>query len=163
MHSVKLQVHINKLAINTSMKFSLLAIVVLIVFTNSTIAQELDLEKYKQAYIEQTKQILEKQIATMLEKQEDPEATLDFLASGLANCQVEILQYYPEKYQVATVQPVVDGKGLEQATVEVNELMRQDFEAGEITKEELQNMVYDSKNHFIKCSKLLEKELEPKN
>ena len=123
-------------------------------------AAELNIEKYKQAYIEQIKPILEKQIATALERQENPEATLDFLANGMADCQVEILSYYPEKYQAATVDPVVAGKGLKEVTKEVNELMKQDIEAGNTTQEEVIAMVQSSRDHFIKCSKALEKGLD---
>ncbi len=145
------------------MKIPAVVTVILIALSNTSVAEELDLEKYKRAYVEQVKPILEKQIATALEKQEDPDAALDFLVKGMADCQVEILHYYPEKYQIATIKPVVEGKGLQQATADVNELMRVDFEAGEITKEELQNMVANSKEHFMKCSKELEKEFKPKN
>ena len=142
------------------MKIPALISAILLVFSHTSFAEELDLEKYKQAYVEQVKAILEKQIATTLEKQEDPEASLNFLVTGMADCQIEILQYYPEKYQIATVKPVVEGKDLKQATIEVNQLMKEDFEAGNITKKELQNMVVNSKNHFIECSKKLEKGLE---
>ncbi len=127
--------------------------------SNIVFAEELDLVKYKQAYIDQIKPILEKQIAPMLERQEDPEATLDFLANGMADCQVEILSYYPEKYQAATVNPVVAGKGLKEVTKDVNELMKQDIETGDTTQEELITMVQSSREHFIKCSKELDKGL----
>ena len=141
------------------MQYLTIAIVFFFFWTIHAYADELDLEKYKQAYIEQVKPILEKQIATTLERQEDPNATLNFLVKGMANCQVEILVHYPAKYQAATVNPVIDGKGLKQATKEVNRLMQQDIEAGKTTQEEVIKMVQNSRNHFLKCSKKLEKEL----
>ena len=142
------------------MKYKFILFLFVFYISGFVFAEELDLEKYKKAYIEQIKPILEKQIAPMLERQEDPDATLDFLASGMANCQVEILSYYPEKYQAATVNPVLAGKGLKEVTIDVNELMKQDIEAGNTTREEVIAMVQSSREHFINCSKELDKGLK---
>ena len=144
---------------NLVINYIVILTAILILSINIAFAEELDLETYKQAYVEQVKPILKKQIATTLEQQEDPMFALDFLANGMADCQVEILEYYPAKYQAATVNPVVKGKGLKQATEDVNELMRQDIEAGEVTREEVVAMVQDSRDHFLKCSKELKEEL----
>ncbi|QMU61667.1 MAG: hypothetical protein GKR92_08145 [Gammaproteobacteria bacterium] len=120
---------------------------------------ESNVEKYKQVYIEQITPILEKQFKDALATEADPQAKLKLVAEGMANCQIETLSAYPQKYQDASINPVAEGGDLSEVTKQVNEMMKTDIESGTISKEDFTAMVESATEKYINCTKALEKEL----
>lgn len=120
---------------------------------------ETNVEKYKQIYVEQIKPILKKQFSGALDKETDPEAKLQFVAEGMADCQIETIRAYPQKYQDASINLVAEGEGLTESTKKVNAMMKADIENGVITEEEFKAMVENATKKYVYCTKALEKQL----
>ena len=141
------------------MKFLITAITFFAVLLGNANAESSNIEKYKQIYVEQITPILKKQFADALATEADPEAKLSFVANGMANCQVETLSAYPQKYQDASINLVAGGGDLREATKQVNEMMKADIESGAITEEDFKVMVESATEKYINCTKALEKQL----
>lgn len=125
----------------------------------STAHAESKIEKYKQVYVEQITPILKKQFADILKAEEHPDAKLRSVAEGMANCQIETLSAYPQKYQDASINPVADGGDLSEVTQQVNEIMKADIESGAMPEEEFKAMVESATEKYVNCTKALEKQL----
>ena len=141
------------------MKHVILALIISAVSLHTASAESSNIEKYKQVYIEQITPILKKQFADALATEADPEAKLKFVAEGMANCQVETLSAYPQKYQDATINPVAEGGDISEVTKQVNEMMKADIESGAISEEDFKAMVESATEKYINCTKALEKQL----
>ncbi len=122
-------------------------------------AESSNVEKYKQVYVEQITPILKKQFVDALATEADPEAKLSFVANGMANCQVETISAYPQKYQDASINPVAEGGDLSEVTKQVNEMIKADIESGAISEEDFKAMVESATEKYINCTKALEKQL----
>jgi len=77
----------------------------------------------------------------------------------MANCQIETLSAYPQKYQDASVNPVAEGEDLSEVTKQVNEMMKADIESGTMSGEEFKAMVESATEKYVNCTKALEKQL----
>ncbi len=141
------------------MKLNKLLFFTLFALPTLSIAESSNVEKYKQAYVEQITPILKKQFAEALEKEADPEAKLKFVAEGMADCQLETISVYPKKYQDASINPVAEGKGLSETTQQVNEMMKADIESSAISKEDFKAILDNATEKYINCTKSLEKQL----
>ncbi|MDH3609790.1 MAG: hypothetical protein OEQ24_11190 [Gammaproteobacteria bacterium] len=141
------------------MKHVILALIISAISLNIASAESSNIEKYKQIYVEQITPILKKQFADALATEADPEAKLKFVAEGMANCQVETLSAYPQKYQEATINPVAEGGDISEVTKQVNEMMKVDIESGAISEEDFKSMVESATEKYINCTKALEKQL----
>ncbi|MGH1538652.1 MAG: hypothetical protein ACRBDX_11495 [Gammaproteobacteria bacterium] len=142
------------------MKFLiLLTAAVFIICIPSTHAEQSNIEIYKQVYVEQITPLLKKQFSDALEKEADPEAKLKFVAEGMADCQIETISVYPQKYQDASINPVAEGSNLNEVTEQVNEIMKADIENGTISKEDFKAMLDSATETYISCTKALEKQL----
>ncbi len=71
------------------MKYYITAVFLFTVLPASAYAES-NVEKYKKVYVEQIKPILKEQFAGALEKEADPEAKLQFVAEGMADCQSDL-------------------------------------------------------------------------
>lgn len=141
------------------MKHAVLVFIVSAASLNTAFAELSNIDKYKQIYIEQITPLLKKQFAGALEKEADPEAKLKFVAEGMADCQVETLSVYPQKYQDASINPVAEGGDISETTKQVNELMKTDIENGAISEDEFKAMLESATEKYINCTKTLEKQL----
>jgi len=141
------------------MKHIILALIISAVSLNTTSAESSNVKKYKQVYIEQITPILKKQFADALATEGNPETKLKFIAEGMANCQIETLSAYPQKYQDASINPVAVGRDLSEVTKQVNEMMKTDIESGAISEEDFKAMVEKATEKYINCTKALEKQL----
>ena len=139
-------------------KFIILAVITFLALTNVTYAES-NIDKYKAIYVEKIKPILKKQFAGALEKETDPEAKLQFVAEGMADCQIETISAYPQKYQDASINPVAEGGDLNTVTKQVNEMMKADIESGTMTEDEFKAMVENATKKYVLCTKALEKQL----
>lgn len=140
------------------MKRSVLAVIISAILLNIAHAES-NVEKYKQVYVEQITPILKKQFKDALATEDDPEAKLKFVAEEMANCQIETLSAYPQKYQDASINPVAEGGDLNEVTKQVNEMMKADIESGATSDEDFKAMVEAATEKYINCTKALEKEL----
>ena len=77
----------------------------------------------------------------------------------MANCQVETLSAYPQKYQDAPSTPLQKVEILSEVTKQVNEMMKTDIESGAISEEDFKAMVESATEKYINCTKALEKQL----
>lgn len=59
----------------------------------------------------------------------------------MASCQLEGLSHFPEKYREKAIMPVVAGQSVNATTQALNALLKQDVEAGKISKDELSTMI----------------------
>lgn len=141
------------------MKFLIIFTISLLFWTPNAYAGQSNIEIYKQVYVEQITPILKKQFADALEKEADSEAKLKFVAEGMANCQIETISTYPQKYQDASINPVAEGSDLNETTKQVNEIMKADIENGTISKEAFKTMLDSATEKYINCTKALEKQL----
>ncbi len=141
------------------MKHIILALIISVVALNTISAESSNVEKYKQVYVEQITPILKKQFSDALATEANPEAKLSFVANGMANCQIETLSAYPQKYQDASINPVAEGGDLSEVTKQVNEMMKADIESGTISEEDFKTMVESATEKYINCTKALEKQL----
>lgn len=141
------------------MKHIILALIISVVALNTISAESSNVEKYKQVYVEQITPILKKQFSDALATEANPEAKLSFVANGMANCQIETLSAYPQKYQDASINPVAEGGDLSEVTKQVNEMMEADIESGTISEEDFKAMVESATEKYINCTKALEKQL----
>jgi len=141
------------------MKHIILALIISVVALNTISAESSNVEKYKQVYVEQITPILKKQFSDALATEANPEAKLSFVANGMANCQIETLSAYPQKYQDASINPVAEGGDLSEVTKQVNEMMKADIESGTISEEDFKAMVESATEKYINCTKALEKQL----
>ena len=141
------------------MKNITLAFIISVSLLNTTFAGSPNVEKYKQVYVKQITPILKKQFASALEQESDPEAKLKFVAEGMANCQIETLSAYPQKYQDASINPVAEGEELSEVTKHVNEMMKADIDSGKISKADFKAMLESATEKYIACTKALEKKL----
>ena len=77
----------------------------------------------------------------------------------MADCQLETLSTYPQKYQDASINPVAEGGDIAEVTKTVNEKMKTDIESGAISKEDFKAMVEDATEKYITCTKTLKQQL----
>jgi len=141
------------------MKHIILALIISAVSLHNASAESSNIEIYKRVYVEQITPILKKQFADALATEADPEAKLKFVAEGMADCQLETLSAYPQKYQDASINPVAEGGDIGESTKQVNEMMKTDIESGAISEEEFKTMVESATEKYINCTKALEKQL----
>lgn len=123
-------------------------------------AESSNIEKYKQAYIELITPMVKERFSEALAKEEDPEAKLAFVANGLADCQIETISTYPQKYQDASINLVAEGKDFGETSKQVDEMIQTDIESGAVTEEELQVLIKKATSKYAICTKVLEKRLE---
>ena len=140
------------------MKPFLLAVIISAALITTAHAES-NVDKYKKVYVEQITPILKKQFADNLAKEENPDAKLKRVAEGMANCQIETLSAYPQKYQDASINPVAEGGDLSKVTQQVNEMMKADIESGAMPEEEFKAMVESATEKYVNCTKALEKQL----
>ena len=122
-------------------------------------ADSSNIEKYKQAYIELITPMVKERFSKAFAKEKDPEAKLAYVTNGLADCQIKTILTYPQKYQDASINPVAEGEGLEQASQQVNELMKADIKSGKVSEDEFQTLIESATRTYGICTQELEKKL----
>ncbi len=142
------------------MKYFFSTFLIILILLSTAKAEQSNIEKYKQAYVKQITPLVEQRFTKELEQEKDPEAKLAFVANGLADCQLETISTYPQKYQDASINPVAEGKGLELASQQVNEMMKADIESGAVTEDEFQALIEKATKQYSNCTQELEKELK---
>jgi len=142
------------------MKYLISAFVLSAVLLSTAQADSSNLEKYKQAYVQQITPLVKQRFTKELEKEENPEERLAFVANGLADCQIETISTYPQKYRDASINPVAEGKGLELAAQQVNEMMKADIDSGAISEDEFQALIENATRQYSNCTLELEEQLK---
>ncbi|MFK7816105.1 MAG: hypothetical protein AB8B92_07195 [Gammaproteobacteria bacterium] len=77
----------------------------------------------------------------------------------MADCQINTMGAYPQKYQDASINPVAEGGDLSEVTKQVNDMMKADIENGTLSEEEFKVMVESATERYVNCTKALEKQL----
>lgn len=140
------------------MKHIILAVILSAVLLNIAHAES-NVKKYKKVYVEQITTLLKKQFSDALATEADPKTKLKLVAKGMANCQIETLSAYPQKYQDASINPVAEGGDISKVTKQVNKMMKADIESGAMPEEDFKAMVEGTTEKYVNCTKALEKQL----
>lgn len=110
-------------------------------------------EDYKQNYSEQLKPLVMKKLSSdrpdMTAKAIRAEA--DAYVAKMANCQLEGMSHFPENYQEMAVLPVAQGEDVSTTTQALNQQLKQDVEAGKVSKDEVMNMIQMAQQSVQTC------------
>lgn len=112
-----------------------------------------DETNYKQHYAEQVKPLVVKKLSA-----ERPEMTAkavkteaDFYVYKMAGCQLEGLSNLPETYRDKAILPVANGEDVETTTRALNTQIKQDVEAGKISKDKAVSMLQNAQQAVQMC------------
>jgi len=112
-----------------------------------------DEENYKQHYSEQVKPLVTKKLSA-----DRPEMTVtavkaeaDFYVMKMATCQLEGLAILPEKYREKAILPVAQGEDIETTTRALNTQIKQDVEAGKLSKDKAMTLLQGAQQTVQVC------------
>lgn len=112
-----------------------------------------DQENYTRHYSEQLKPVVVKKLGAdrpdMGAKAITAEA--DAYVTRMAACQLEGLAAFPEHYQEKAILPVAQGQDVAATTQALNQQLRQDIEAGAISKDEVMAMIQHAQQTVQIC------------
>lgn len=112
-----------------------------------------DFENYKQHYSEQLKPLVVKKLSTdrpdMSAKAIKAEANA--YVAKMAGCQLEGMGQFPEHYQEKAILPVAQGQDVAATTQALNKQLKQDIEAGKISKDEVMTMIQTAQETVQIC------------
>jgi hypothetical protein len=125
------------------MKKFLLLLPFLVVGQQALALDSQDEENYKQHYSEQLKPLVIKKLSAdrpdMSAKAIKSEANA--YVAKMAGCQLEAMNQFPEHYQEKAILPVAQGADVATTTQALNQELKQDIEAGKVSKEEVMTMI----------------------
>lgn len=113
-------------------------------FAGPAIALDMEAqENYKQNYGEQLKPLVMKKLSS-----DRPDMSAQAIKSEanayvakMATCQLEGMSHFPENYQEMAVLPVAQGEDVSTTTQALNQQLKQDVEAGKVSKDKVMNMI----------------------
>lgn len=112
-----------------------------------------DHENYKKAYAAQLKPLVVKKLSSdrpdMSAKAIRAEA--DAYVAKMAGCQLEGMSQFPEEYQEKAILPVAQGQDVAATTQALNTTLKQDIEAGKVTKDEVLTMIQTAQETVQIC------------
>lgn len=123
-------------------------------FAGSAMALDMDAqENYKQNYSEQLKPLVMKKLSAdrpdMSARAIKAEANA--YVAKMATCQLEGMSHFPENYQEMAVMPVAQGEDVSTTTQALNQQLKQDVEAGKVSKDEVMNMIQMAQQSVQTC------------
>lgn len=132
----------------------LLLLVPFIIAAQQAVAVDLEAQNnYKKHYIEQIKPLVIKKLAH--DKPDLQGTTIkreaDAYAAKMAECQLEGLSLFPKAYQDKAILPVANGESVAATTVSLNELLKQDIDAGKLNKDEVSAMIQNAQQTVQIC------------
>ncbi len=135
------------------MKLYLCTIALSLVFPTFVYAEKFDLEKYKKNYAEQLIPLLKEHMGTetKMETQADTHKHVTTIANRMADCQLLAIKGYPQKYQDASIEPIINGADIRKTTEDVNELIQTDIKNGELSKQEFKTMTEAAIEKYKVC------------
>ena len=139
--NIKAMLHVAGKSMNY---FSLLILTVLLItgWNTAHAEQSAQIEKYKQNYAAQLIPILKEQMGRETDMQSETEANehIATIAERMANCQLLAIEDYPQKYQEASIVPVVNGADIRKTTSDVNAMIQTDIKNGELSEQEFKTI-----------------------
>lgn len=135
------------------MKFNLSTIALLLVLPTYLYAEKPDLEKYKNNYSEQLIPLLKERMGTetKMETQADAHEHVSTIAKRMADCHLLAIESYPQKYQDASIEPIISGADIRKTTNDVNELIQTDIKNGELSEQEFKTMTEAAIEKYKVC------------
>jgi hypothetical protein len=110
-------------------------------------------ENYKQNYSEQVKPLVMKKLSS-----DRPDMTAKAIkaetnayVAKMASCQLKGMSHFPENYQEMAVVPVAEGEDVSTTTQALNQQLKQDVEAGKISKDEVMNLIQVAQQNVQAC------------
>lgn len=135
------------------MKNVLLLLPCLFIAQQALAIETQDQENYKQEYAKQLKPLVMKKLATerpdMTGKAIQAEANA--YVNKMAGCQLEGLSHFPEQYRELAILPVAGGAAVDKTTMALNTQLKQDIDAGEISKDAVTNMIQNAQQSVQMC------------
>lgn len=130
---------------------------------SSYVLAESNIEKYKENYAKQLIPLLKERMGTELEMQseEDAHEHVTTLANRMAICQLLAIENYPQKYQDASIIPIVNGVDLQKANHDLNLIIQTDIQNGDITDQKLKTITEAAIEKYKVC--LSDAEPNPNN
>jgi len=134
------------------MKYHITAIALFIVLLGNAYAES-SIEKYKQNYAAQLIPLLKERMGTELEMETEADAHehVSILANRMATCQIFAIEGYPQKYQDASIDPVVSGSDIRETTNDVNTMIKTDIKNGELSEQEFETMTEAAIEKYKVC------------
>lgn len=112
-----------------------------------------DEENYKQEYAKQLKPLVIKKLSS-----DRPDMTgqaikaeSEAYVTKMAACQLEGLTHFPEQYRDMAVLPVAAGEAVDKTTMALNVQLKQDIDAGKISKDVVTNMIQNAQQTVQMC------------
>ncbi len=134
------------------MKYYIHTIIIIMILLHSAYAES-DIEKYKNNYSAQLIPLLKERMGSELEMQSEADAHehVSILANKMASCQLIAIEDYPQKYQDASINPIVNGISLKKANDDLNSIIQTDIKNGNITDQELMTITQAAIEKYKVC------------
>ena len=113
-----------------------------------------DEKNYKSNYIEQMKPLVVQKMSTENAEMspQDINTQANAYVVKMADCQLTAIKDYPDKYREKAIMPVAKGGDLIAANRELEQTIKADIEAGEITKDEVMTMAQKAQEKAQVCA-----------
>jgi len=135
------------------MKYLITTIIFSAVLLGNANAESSNIKKYKKNYEEQLIPLLKERMGTetKMETQADAHEHVSTIAKRMADCQLLAIEGYPQKYQDASIEPIINGADIRKTTNDVNELIKTDIKNGELSEQEFKTMTEAATEKYKVC------------
>lgn len=135
------------------MKYLITTIIFSAVLQGNANAESLNIKKYKQNYAEQLIPLLKERMGTetKMETQADAHEHVSSIAKRMADCHLLAIGSYPQKYQDASIEPIINGADIRKTTNDVNELIKTNINNGELSEQEFKTMTEAATEKYKVC------------
>jgi len=112
-----------------------------------------DQENYKLEYAKQLKPQVMKQLSSQRPDMSSKAIQVESEAyvNKMAGCQLEGLSNFPDNYRDMAILPVAGGAAVDKTTQALNTQIKQDIDAGKISKEAVTNMIQNAQQSVQMC------------
>ena len=132
----------------------LMMIVPFVIIAQQAIAIDTQtLENYKAEYAKQLQPLVMKKLSS-----DRPDLTAkairaeaDAYVAKMAKCQLEGMKQFPEQYQEKAILPVAEGQDVAITTQALNTTLKQDIDAGKISKDNVMTMIQNAQETVQIC------------